>query len=70
MKKYCINCTHFKNEVCTKNSKNGYNKCAKYKAIPIPDLISERKKLLIDGSNQDRLNYLTQKLQEINGGIV
>ena len=70
MKVNCIDCHYSKPEGCAKNSKNGYFNCKKFKAIPIPELIKERNRLLLSKDNQERLNYLTEKLTEFNGGIV
>jgi len=70
MKVECKNCTHFKNEVCAKNSKNGYFNCGKFRAIPIAELIKERNALLLTKDNPRRLAELTQRLSDINGGII
>ena len=39
-------------------------------AIPIDDLIKERNKLLISKDNPERLEFLTNKITEFNGGIL
>jgi len=70
MKINCTDCTYFKDGVCTKNSKNGYFNCKKFKAIPIDVLTKEYKTLLVSGSNPKRLQELKIKLQEINGGTI
>jgi hypothetical protein len=67
MKKHCQDCTFNTPTGCSKNSKNGYNNCAKYRAIPIYELEKERTDLLISGDNSERLKILTQKIQDLNG---
>lgn len=62
-KSICQECTHFKNEVCVKNEKNGYNNCKKWKAIPISEIQKEYKQLLISRENPERLAYLKKKLE-------
>lgn len=69
-KKQCTNCTHFKNNVCVKNGKNGYFNCKKYKAIPMEELIKERNSLLGSKDNPKRLEFLTNKIIEFNGGVL
>jgi len=70
MKKLCTNCTHFKNEVCAKNSKNGYFNCSKYKTIPMSELHKEYVSLMVSKKDPDRLEFLKEKLSEINGGTI
>ena len=70
IKKTCTNCKFHSQNGCTKNSKNGYFNCTKYRAIPIDDLIKERNKLLISKDNPERLEFLTNKITEFNGGIL
>ena len=53
-----------------KNSKNGYFNCKKYKAIPIDDLIKERNSLIASKEDPRRLDFLTNKIMEFNGGIL
>lgn len=70
MKKFCTDCTHFKNQICTKNSKNGYNNCKKFKAVTPEDLKKERNALLLSKDNPERLKFLTEKLTNLNGGTL
>lgn len=65
--KKCSECLHFKNEVCTKNQKNGYGNCKKYKAIPIETLKQEVKELLLSGNDKDRLDALQSKIRNFEG---
>ena len=68
MKKECINCAYFKDKICINDLKNGYFNCKKYKAISMSEIICERKKLLVSKDDEDRLQYLTQRIKDINGG--
>jgi len=70
MKIHCTDCTHFKDGVCAKNSKNGYFNCKKFKSIPIDVLTKEYKSLLVSKSNPERLKFLKDKLESFNGGII
>jgi len=70
MKVYCADCQHFKEKKCAKNQKNGYNNCKKFRAIPMKDLITERRKLLISKEDPERLEFLTEKIKNINGGMI
>jgi len=70
MKVHCIDCHHSKPEGCAKNSKNGYFNCKKFKAIPIDALKKERNQLLVSRNNEERLQYLTEKIMNLNGGTI
>lgn len=70
MKVHCIDCIYSTPTGCVKNSKNGYFNCIKYRAIPIPELEKERKKLLTSKDNPSRLQYLTEKIIAFNGGTI
>lgn len=65
--KNCTDCQHFKENICTKNSKNGYNNCQKYKAIPMEQLIREQKRLKISKEDPERLKILTEKIRLFEG---
>lgn len=67
MKSECKQCIHFKENKCDKNLKNGYNNCKKFKSIPIEQLQKEYKQLLQSKNNPERLKYLKEKLETING---
>ena len=70
MKVECIECTHLKEKVCAKNSKNGYNNCKKFKAIPMIEIMKEYKMLLLSKENPIRFEYLKNKIIEFNGGTI
>ena len=65
--KKCTNCLNFKNEVCSKNEKNGYGNCKKYKAIPIETLKKEIQELRVSGSNKERLEKLQNYISYFEG---
>jgi len=44
--------------------------CDKFESFSYSKAMEERRQLIVSKDNPDRLNYLTQKLQKINGGIV
>ena len=68
MRRECKDCTFFKNNLCIKNSKNGYFNCKKYKSISLEDLRKEMMILLVSKEDNDRLNYIIKKISDINGG--
>lgn len=70
MKVHCHDCQYSKPLGCNKNSKNGYNNCKKFKAIPMEVLKKERDVMLRTGSNPEREKYLTEKLINFNGGTI
>jgi hypothetical protein len=67
MKVECNDCLHLNGKVCSKKSKNGYNNCNKYKAIPMDVLKKERNDLLISKKNPQRLKTLTEKIKLFEG---
>lgn len=69
-KKQCINCKFNSANGCTKNKKNGYFNCVTYRSIPMEELIKERKNLLESKEDPERLEFLTNKIIEFNGGIL
>lgn len=70
MKVNCIDCQFFKESKCIKDSKNGYNNCKKFRATPVKDLMQERQKLLISKEDPKRLEFLTEKIKNLNGGTI
>lgn len=73
MKKLCTDCVHFKESKCThksKKAKNGYFNCPIFKSIPIDVLTKEYKTLLVSKENPERLAFLKDKLESINGGTI
>ena len=70
MKVNCIDCLYLKENICLKNSKNGYFNCKKFKAIPMDTLNKEMHNLMISGENEERLKYLKEKISNFNGGTI
>lgn len=67
MKIECTDCQHYNNNICTKNAKNGYKNCKKFKQIPMDHLIKEQKQLLISKEDPERLKILTEKIISFQG---
>lgn len=44
--------------------------CDKFESFSIAKAIKERKQLLASKDNPERLEYLTNKIMEVNGGIL
>ena len=44
--------------------------CDKFESFSIVKAIKERKQLLASKDNPERLEYLTNKIMEVNGGIL
>jgi hypothetical protein len=70
MKVHCHDCQYSIPTGCSKNQKNGYNNCKKFKAISMGVLKKERNRLLLSGTDPTRLEYLTEKLLDFNGGTI
>ena len=62
-KAICKHCIH----PCKKSPAT---ECDKFESFSIAKAIKERKQLLASKENPERLEYLTNKIMEVNGGIL
>lgn len=70
MKINCQDCQFRTPTGCSKNSKNGYFNCNKFRSIPIDVLKKEYYSLMVSGLDSVRMQYLEDKLKTINGGTI
>ena len=69
MKINCQDC-QFRTPIgCSKNSKNSYGDCKKYKSVGMEALIQERNSLLVSKKDPDRLKVLQDKINYFEWGI-